>query len=221
MEPIKVFIIDDLEITRCGLVSIVDDGNDLCVVGEAPDISIAIGLIKSSLPDVVMIDISLPEMSCSEAAEKISSNCPGTEIIFLYLPEENGFVIEALQDGERRFVSKNSSKNELHQAIRCAAEGGKYFDKRIIESIRSSELENLLSDGKGLIGPELSERETQVLKLMYGGLHNKEIAGILGIGVRTVEKYKSNIMQKMGLKGHGRLYQNIYKSLAASKASFS
>ena len=217
MIPIKVFVIDDLEITRYGLINIIDDGENFHVAGEAPDLSSAVGLIRSSQPDVVMIDISLPGTNCSEAAEKISSICPGTEIIFLYLPEESRFVIEALQDGERRFVSKNADKHELHRAIQCAAAGGKYFDKNIFESIRSEDIENLITGRGKLNGAILSVRETQVLKLMYGGLHNKEIAGILGIGVRTVEKYKSNIIQKMGIKGNGRLYQNIYKSLASSK----
>lgn len=217
MEQVKVFVIDDIDITRLGLINIVNETPGITVVGEAPDLSIALGLICSSRPDVVMIDVSLPGSSCSEAAEKISTGCPGTEILFLYLSEESDFVITALQDGERRFVSKNAQKELLYEAIRSAAKGENYFDKNIFEMLSSEDLENLISAGGDSTSISLSERETQVLKLIYSGLHNKEIAGILGISLRTVDKYKSNISQKMGLKGQGRLYRHIYKSLASIK----
>jgi DNA-binding NarL/FixJ family response regulator len=217
MESIKVFIIDDIEIFRYGLINMLDGSSDINIIGGASDVAAALELLEKLRPHVILLDTSLPGMSAAKEAENIKNKFPCAGLIFLYTPEESSSLINALKYNESGFISKNSGKEEFIEAVKYTAAGGRYFDKNLIDNITSTEIENIIGGKNESVKIFLSERELQVIKLIYGGLHNKEIAGILGIGVRTVEKYKTNIVQKMGFKGNCRFYQNIYKSLAAAK----
>lgn len=198
MEKIRVILVDDHQIVRDGLKSILEQFDDIEVIGEAHDAKSLYFCLLNSIPNIILMDISLPDKSGIDITAELSSKHPDIGIIMLsmYISEE--FILNAFKAGAKGYLPKNASKDELASAIRDIANGEEFYNEQITKilaksTIRKSTIEDASSSA-------LSKREIEILTLYSKGYSNKEIADSLFISNRTVESHKNHIMQKLNLK---------------------
>jgi two-component system response regulator NreC len=200
VSAIRVLLVDDHEIVREGLRSLLESQPDIEVVGEAATGHAAVECSERLRPQVVIMDLSMPEMNGLAATQAIKKGRPETAVVALTRHDDAAFVDELKKAGASAYVLKQSMSRELLDAVRVAAVGGTYLDS----SLRARETRTLDEEaGRGGRSPSVSEREKQVLRMMAVGHSNKEIAEALGITIKTVEVHKANAMRK--LKLHGRI----------------
>lgn len=198
LTKLRVLLADDHMIVREGLKSLINSQLDMEVVGEAENGKQALQCAAALSPDVVVMDISMPEMNGVEATEQLRKNSPATRIVALTVYEDLGYLRQLLDAGACGYVLKRAVVEELVQAVRTCAAGGTY----IAPSLAAQAVGTYVRRGSAAGGEsrgELSERETQVLRLMAWGSSNKEIAAKLNISVKTVETYKVRLMGKLQL----------------------
>jgi NarL family two-component system response regulator LiaR len=195
-KQIKVLIVDDHLMVRKGLALLVSGFKDLQMVGEASNAESAIKLFESGKPDVVLMDMVMPDVSGAEAIRRIKQIHAGAIIIALTSFGEEELIKEALRAGARGFLYKNVSVNELADAIRQAHKGRVVLDPKASEVM----LRIVSESNSAPIKSELSEREHEVLQLLAQGLTNKQIALRLGIQLSTAKQYVSNIFAKLEVK---------------------
>ena len=202
MNQISVLLAEDHEIVREGLKLLVSAQGDMKVVGEANNGITAWQKAKELRPCVVVMDVSLPELNGAEATERIKRDCPDVTVLALTVHEERGYLRRLLQAGASGYVLKRAAAEELTQAIRTVVAGGVYLDPRLADNVFIGFIrDQSLKDGRQ--HTELSQRETEVLRLIALGYGNKEIAARLAISVKTVETYKTRLMEKLDL--HSRV----------------
>jgi DNA-binding NarL/FixJ family response regulator len=196
MQSIRVLLADDHETVRQGLRLLVESQPDMQVIGEARDGRAAIASVDALHPDVIVLDVSMPEVNGLEAAQILKDQAPGTAVVALTRFNDDAYVAEFMRAGAAAYVLKQSSAAELLKAIRAAATGERYLDPalvRIEPPPRSGPRE----------WPQVSARESEVLRLTAQGKSNKDIAHTLGISVKTVEVHKTNATRKLNL--HSRI----------------
>lgn len=193
---IRVILADDHSVFREGLCSLLQVEEDIEVVGQAADGEEAIKLVQELRPDVVVMDIAMPGCDGIDATERILSDDPSHRIIALSMHADAQFMQKMFSVGARGYLPKNCCFDELVTAIRTIHENGKYLSP----SLNSA----LLSDYIGLLAKEkerderpLSDRETEVLRLIADGQQTKQIADLLCISVKTVETHRRQIMEKL------------------------
>lgn len=191
---IGVFLAEDHETVREGLRLLVNAQEDMEVIGEAGDGRTAIEQVQSLKPNVVVLDLSMPEVNGVVAAKTLRSSIPSTAVVTLTRHRDSAYVHQLLAAGAAAYVLKQSSSNELLKAIRAAASGQKYLDAALQPASPSAQRPAPTS-------PSITERETAVLRMTAVGHSNKQIASTLGIAVKTVEVHKSNAMRKLNLGG--------------------
>lgn len=198
MNQISVLLAEDHGIVREGLKLLVNAQEDMEVVGEADNGRTAWQKAKELRPDVVVMDVSLPELNGAEATERLKRDCPDIRVLGLTVHEERGYLRRMLQAGAGGYVLKRAAAEELTQAIRTVVAGGVYLDPRLVDKVVGGFVrEQSLKDNPHTT--ELSRRETEVLRLIAWGYSNKEIAARLAISVKTVETYKTRLMEKLDL----------------------
>lgn len=196
----RVFLADDHPVVLAGLRHLIQAESDIELVGEATSGWAAVKSIRELKPDVAVLDISMPELNGILIARRLAEECPGVRILILTFHEDRAYVHQALQAGVRGYVLKRTATETLLHAIRAAHVGGLYVDPAIADRIfenRESRAGRALDNGATV---SLTDRETEVLKLAAFGFTNKEIAGRLGIGIKSVETYKSRGSDKLGLR---------------------
>jgi DNA-binding NarL/FixJ family response regulator len=166
------------------------------VIGEAGDGLEAWQRAKELEPDVVVMDISMPECNGAQATERLSAECPAVKVLALTLYEDEEYVRQLLQAGASGYVLKRAAAEDLTQAIRTVAAGGVYLDPRMAGKVVGGYIRKATPEGEPRRS-DLSERETEVLRLIAWGYSNKEIAAQLHISVKTVETYKTRLMEKL------------------------
>lgn len=200
---IRVLIVDDHAILRDGLKALLQGEPDIEVVGEAGTGREAIKLIRQLKPDVVLMDISMPDMTGLEATEVIKKGYPEVKVIALTVHESETYLKRMMQVGAKGYVVKRAAATELTTAIRTVMRGGVYIHPDI-----AKQLVNEISRSEP-IRPEkqkqLSEREWQVLRLIALGYTNQQIADRLALSVKTVETYRARIAEKLGLHTRAEL----------------
>ena len=196
---LRILLADDHVTVRHGLKLLIDGQADMQVVSEASDGQAAIQNAVELKPDVVVLDISMPGMNGLVAARELKRKTPGIAIVTLTRHGDDAYVQELLRAGISGYVLKQSAPTELLQAIRAAAAGGQYLDSAITARVT----ERVIGRGDRIKRPAaaLSERESEVLRLIASGYSNKEIASQLSLSVKTVEAHKANAMRKLGLSG--------------------
>ena len=198
MSKIRVMLAEDHRTVREGLKLLVGAQPDMEVVGEAENGREAVRDAQRLLPDVLVMDVSMPELNGLKATQKLTESCPAVRVLTLTRHSDDGYLQELLRAGACGYVLKQSASAELLHAIRAVAAGGKYLDPAVTDKVasgyaaRSSRL-------RGEAKKELSERETEVLRLIAWGHSNKEIAARLDLSVKTVEVHKANAMRKLGI----------------------
>jgi DNA-binding NarL/FixJ family response regulator len=198
MTPIRVLLVEDHETVREGLRLLLDSQTDMEVVGEAADGRAAVEYSERLHPNVVVMDLSMPEMNGLEATQAIKLCCPDSAIVALTRHDDAAFVDELKKAGASGYVLKQSPSHELLDAVRIAAIGGSYLDAKLRARNARTIDESTVGQRRS---PSVSEREKQVLRMMSVGHSNKEIAEALGITIKTVEVHKANAMRKLKLRG--------------------
>lgn len=214
MDKIRVLVVDDHLLVRTGIKSLLNDLPDIEIVGEAEDGSSAIAKVKELIPDVVLMDISMPDISGIRATELIKQNNEAVNILILTMHENEEYMLTSLKKGASGVVHKNISKEELIKAIKTVASGKRYFGNSLTQVL----IENLLQkvEENKILGERdniiLTKRERQVLGLIANGYSNQEIADKLEISTRTVDTFKTNIMQKLNIKNTAALARYAFEN---------
>ncbi|MGA3086490.1 MAG: response regulator transcription factor [Thermodesulfobacteriota bacterium] len=199
-EKIRILLADDHQILREGLRYILDTQADMKVIGEASDGRQAVKEAKRVNPDVLIIDIAMPELNGIEAARQILALYPSIKIIILSMHYSTEHIYQALQAGAMGFLIKDAAGKELMQAVRAVYGGHRYLSERVDEIL----IEDYVMQRRK-IQPQsplesLSPREREILQLVVEGKTSPAIAEILFISPKTVETYRSRLMHKLGLK---------------------
>jgi len=198
---IKLLIVDDHQIVRDGLVSLLSELDDIEIIGEVSGYNNLIELLKDKQTDIILMDISMPDKSGIEITDIITTDFPDIKVLVLSMYLNEDFIINALKAGAKGYLPKNTTKKELLEAIHVIYNGDEYFSKPIADIIMKSYVKKIKAeDDISQKDNTLSSREMEILKLFVEGLTNSEIADKLFISIRTVESHKNHIMQKMGFK---------------------
>jgi DNA-binding NarL/FixJ family response regulator len=197
---LRILLADDHVTVRHGLKLLIDSQPDMKVVSEASDGQTALQRALELKPDVVVMDISMPGMNGLVATRRLKQLRPDAAIVTLTRHSDDAYLQELLRAGVSGYVLKQSAPAELIQAIRAAAAGGQYLDSSLTSRVTAG---FLAREGKplGKAGVTVSQRESDVLRLIASGYSNKEIAAQLDLSVKTIEAHKANAMRKLGLTG--------------------
>jgi two-component system NarL family response regulator len=207
-EPVRVLVVDDQELFRRGLIMLLGGDIDIEVVGEAADGITATELAITTAPDVILLDVRMPRRTGVEACRAIKEAVPATKIIMLTVSDEEADLYESVKNGAAGYLLKDSSIEEVAQAIRVVNEGQSL--------ISPSMAVKLIDEFKQMSKPEreqgpalrLTERELEVLRLVAKGLNNREVAKELFISENTVKNHVRNILEKLQL--HSRMEAVMY-----------
>jgi DNA-binding NarL/FixJ family response regulator len=201
---IKVLLVDDHQIILDGLSNMLKEAGDIEVCGSAADITKALEMIKKTIPDVVITDLSMPGKSGIELIRRISEKHPDTYVLVLSMYVTEDYIFNALKAGAKGYLPKqDTTRAELLKAIRTIARGEEFFSDsvaQVISKLYSHSAKSTATPDSMARKANLTSRETEILRLYTEGLSNMEIADRLNISIRTVETHKNNIMQKYNFK---------------------
>jgi two-component system response regulator NreC len=197
----RVLVVDDHAVVRSGLRLLLDREDDLECVGEAGSADDAVRQARSLSPDVVLLDIVMPDASGIDAIPRILEVAPDAKVLILSMQDDPGYVREAFGGGATGYVLKEAADSEMVAAVREVAAGNRYVHPALGAKLAASEVE-----AKARLEEDpLSDREREVLRLLALGHTNQEIAKMLYISVRTAETHRAHIMQKLGLSTRAEL----------------
>jgi DNA-binding NarL/FixJ family response regulator len=195
---IRVVLVDDHALVRQGFRRILEDDPELTVVGEASNGTDAIALVKKTDPDVVVMDMAMPEMSGLHATMEIIKQRPGTKVLILSMYSDEQYVRNALDAGAKGYILKSAIENDLTRAVKAVAAGEQYLAPELssvlIRAIQTGSFEKAADPYD-----RLTQREKQVLQLIAHGKSNKEIAVMLDLSVNTVAVHRANLMSALGV----------------------
>jgi DNA-binding NarL/FixJ family response regulator len=196
--PIRVLIADDHQLVRDGLRSLLEKDENFQVCGEASNGREAIDLCATLKPDVLVIDVTMPELNGIEAARHVSSSCPSTKIIALSVHVDSRFVGAMVKAGASGYLPKHCAFGELAIAIREVTQGRTYLSPKIAGGLMENYVRNL-QPANAPAYEVLAPREREVLQLLSEGKSTKEIAVSLHVSIKTVEWYRREIMTKLNI----------------------
>ena len=198
---IRILLADDHTIIRSGLRLLLDQQPDFKVVAEAENGRQAVELVSQHHPEVVVLDIGMPQLNGIEATQQIVSQDPRTHVVILSMHSDEGYVLRALKAGAQAYILKNSAEADLIRAIRTVSEGKSFFSpaisKMLLEDYVRQIRDRHVEDSYDLLTP----REREILQLLAEGKTNKEVANILKLSLYTVETHRGNILEKLNLHG--------------------
>jgi DNA-binding NarL/FixJ family response regulator len=199
-QKIKVILADDHTVVRQGLRALLASEGDIDIVGEAENGRQAIQLVKKLLPDVAVIDIAMPVLNGLEATRQITRSVPGTKVLILSSYSDDEYVQQLTEAGAAGYLVKQTAANDLLKAIREAHRGNAYFSPAIAKRLRD-QCREAFSSGQPVKKRTdyLTTREAEVLQLIAEGRANKQIASELCISIKTVEKHRQQVMNKLGI----------------------
>lgn len=195
--PITVFLADDHTIVRDGLRSLLETQHDIHVVGDAADGRQTLVQAVSLLPDIIVMDIAMPELNGIEAARQIRQVCPICQVVILSMHASEEHIYRAFQAGVRGYLLKTAPGVEVITAVRAVSEGRSYLGNRIQETLVNSYLRQRQADPLD----DLTTREREVLQLVVEGRSSSEIALILSLSAKSVDTYRSRLAHKLGIRG--------------------
>ncbi len=205
MEKIQVLIVDDHAVVRAGIRLLLDSQPDIEVVGEAPDGREVLAQAQMLRPNVVLMDIAMPDMGGVEATQAIKETYPQAQILALTMHEDTAHFFRMLQAGASGYVLKGADPSELLSAIRAVFQNKAYLFPSLARKLVDDYLERLEVGEEKDSYAKLTTREREVLKLIGEGYTSREIAEILFLSINTVERHRTNIMNKLGLHNKSQL----------------
>jgi DNA-binding NarL/FixJ family response regulator len=194
----NILLAEDHGTVREGIKLLVNSQPDMTVVGEAANGAEAVAKAQELQPDLIVMDISMPELNGLRATKKIKQLCPKVKILTLTRHMDHGYLQQLVKAGVNGYVLKQSAPNELISAIRAVQEGKSYIDPSLLQKVMgmfSGRADTL----RGESANEITDRESEILRLIAWGYSNKEIAARLDLSVKTVEAHKTNTMRKLGM----------------------
>lgn len=197
----KVLIADDHAIVRAGLRALIHGETDLDLVGEAAGGYEAIELVEKTGPDVLVLDLSMPDLDGISVTRMLKPNFPDLRILILTLHEDEALLKEAIKAGASGYILKRAAESELISAIQVILRGDMYVDPSMLRSLLGES--KPLSQEQSTPLETLTPRETEILKLIVEGYTNRQVSEHLNISIRTVEGHRANISDKLGL--HSRV----------------
>ncbi len=206
-------IIDDHPTVREGIKAIIKDTREIRVVGEAGNAEEGFGKIKKYKPDIVLLDISLPDENGISLTKKIKKFSPDTKIIILSIHSKIEYIKESFRAGVAGYILKESPPERLIEGIKKVSTGQYFIDSCASHEVVKDLIDNKKAEPSKLISTysTLSKREQQILKLIAEGMHNRDIAKTLFISVKTVENHRTNILKKLNLKSTADLVKYAIK----------
>ena len=200
MSKLRILLADDHTMLREGLKMLVNAQSDMECVGEAGDGRAAFRMAQELQPDVVVMDVSMPELNGLKATEKLKSACPHIKVLTLTRHKDDGYLQQLLGAGVSGYVLKQSAASNLIDALRVVAAGGNYLDPAIAGKVFAGYAVEKTKLRGETIGRQLTARESEVLRHIALGYSNKEIADKLDISVKTAEAHKANCLKKLNIK---------------------
>ena len=202
MSNINIVLADDHVLVRKGIKAMLETESDIKVVGEAGNGSEALERAKSLKPDILVLDIRMPEMTGLEAAAKLKDYAPSTKAVILSMHDSEDYVLQALASGAYGYLLKDTDKNEFIKALKLIHSGSKYFSgtvsnvlaNRLLTSTPSAKPKPVVEDSY-----HLTKKEKEILRMVIDGKQNKDIADTFEKSVRTIETHRFNIMKKLGV----------------------
>ncbi len=201
MRKIRIVLADDHKLMRSGLRVLLEQQQDFTVVGEASDGREAVALVNSQKPDVLVMDIGMPNLNGIEAAGQIAEGHPEISIVMLSMHSDESYVLRALKAGAKGYLLKDSAETDLIRAVHSVAEGKSFFSPAVSKVLLEDYVRKLKRSGSEDPYDLLTPREREVLQLIVEGKSNKDVAQLLNLSVYTVETHRSNIMEKLNLHG--------------------
>ena len=202
MKPINIVLADDHVLVRKGIKSMLESDTEIKVIGEAGNGKEALDVARQLKPDILVLDIRMPEMTGLEAASQLSDYAPETRAVILSMHDSEEYVVQALQAGAYGYLLKDTDKEEFVKALKQVQGGHKYFSGAV-SHVLANQLLNARPYMQARAAVEdtyhLTRREKEILRMVIDGKHNKDIADTLGKSLRTIETHRFNIMKKLGV----------------------
>ena len=201
MSEIRILLADDHTVMRSGLRLLLDRQPGFQVIAEASNGRETVELALAHLPDVAVIDVAMPRLNGIDAVREIIARKPHIGIVILSMHSDESYVLRALKAGARGYLLKDSPESDLISAIRAVHDGKAFFSPAVSKMLAQDYLRNLSQRGGEDSYELLTSREREVLHLLAEGRTNKEVATILDLSLYTIETHRSNILQKLDLRG--------------------
>lgn len=198
-QKLRIFLADDHPLVRTGLKGLIDAQHDMLVVGEASDGRTTWADVQRLTPDVVVMDLNMPDTNGTRVTEWIKRDAPTTKVLILTLHEEQGYLRHALEVGASGYVLKRAGGDEVILAIRAVAAGGVYLDPALTSRLVGAVAPQSAYSTPNQRSMPLSDRERTVLQGVARGYSHKELGQQLAISVKTVETYRARVVEKLGL----------------------
>lgn len=199
MSQTRVMIADDHALIRSGLRSLLERDGEFQVIAEAADGYETVQLATAYKPDVVLLDLGMPRLSGTDAAQHISTKLPGTGIVIVSMHSDEAYVLRALKAGAKGYILKASPEADILAAVRAVAAGNAYFSPAITKLLVEEHVAELRRRGVEDSYDLLSLREKEIMRLFVDGKTNRDISELIYISVATVETHRNNIFQKLNV----------------------
>ncbi|UBM57348.1 response regulator transcription factor [Marinilongibacter aquaticus] len=203
MSPIKILLVDDHEVVRKGMKFLLEDEEGVKIVGEVGSGAEALTIVPELKPDIVLLDINMPEMNGIEVAKILTKRYPKVRVLVFSMHNDPDYILQSINNGVDGYILKDSDKDEIVKAMKVVDAGEKYFPPEVSAILVSA------MQGKGHIKPQpavssttlskLSKKEKVILKLIAEGMSSKQIAEQLNLSIRTVSNHRASMLKKTGL----------------------
>ena len=205
VKQIRILLADDHTVMRRGLRLLLESQPGFVVVGEASDGRQAVEQTEVTKPDVVVLDIAMPNLNGIEAAQRITSLLPHTAIVFLSMHSDESYVLRALKAGAKGYLLKDSAEGDLIEAIKAVSQGKAFFSAEISRMLVEDYMREIRTRGIEDSYELLTSREREILQLLAEGKSNKDIAALLNLSLYTVETHRRNLQDKLNLHSFAEL----------------
>jgi len=199
MPCIRILLADDHEVVRDGVRALLEKQSDMTVIGEASDGRETVQLAEEHAPDVVVMDIAMPNMNGIEATRRIVASLPHTAVVILSMHQDESYVLRSLKAGAKGYLLKDSLRSDVIEAVRMVAQGRSFLTKKVSRMLQEDYVRVMQSRGVEDSYDLLTDREREILQLIAEGKTNKEAGSLLNISTTTVETHRTHILQKLGL----------------------
>jgi len=201
MPRIRILLADDHTMVRDGLRALLSESDEFEVVADAVDGRECVQKAEDSRPDVVMMDIAMPQMNGIEATRRVLATDPSIGVVILSMHQDESYVLQSLNAGARGYLLKDSAREDILEAVRSVAKGRSFLSRKISRLLQEDYVEQLRSRGLDDSYELLTDREREILQLLAEGRANKEVANLLNISPTTVETHRGHILRKLSLHG--------------------